>query len=53
MSRALVASDGLFVGETYVSTTSHIDFVTWAEDWIVETGAAICGISVDATDCRS
>lgn len=53
MSRALVASEGVFVGDTYISTTSHIDFVTWSEDWVDATGAAICGISLDTQDCRS
>lgn len=52
MSRALVASEGVFVGDTYISTTSHIDFVTWSEKWVDDTGAAICGISLDATNCR-
>ena len=53
MSRALVASEGVFVGDTYISTTSHIDFVTWSEDWVDATSAAICGISLDAKGCRS
>lgn len=53
MSRALVAKDGVFVGDTYISTTSHIDFVTWSEDWVDANGAAICGISLDARNCRS
>lgn len=52
MSRALVVSEGVFVGDTYISTTSHIDFVTWSENWVAATGAAICGISLDARNCR-
>lgn len=53
MSRALVASNGIFVGDTYISSTSNTHFINWAEKWISDTGAKICGISLDAKNCKT
>lgn len=46
-----VNSRGDIKTRSWLSTTASKDFLKWAEDWAVENGTGICGVTPEAEGC--